>query len=228
MTAQADANTDGVHARIAVEPARDCPLRDLAESFPIRDLVPADAGSAPQLLLDTPHPSVVADREGVDPVVSTDGVTICRLPELAPTADDDPCRHDHCLAQGFGFLPVEPYSHRWTDTQFLVNVAATDSDQIEATIDRFRDSGFSVSTEQLSRGAGGVTGEAERAVVDLTTLTTRQRELARFAAERDYFDPDGPSAETIAAELDIAKATFSEHLRTVQAEVAGQLFSGEE
>lgn len=223
----AASEVDGVHARIAVQPARDCPLRDLAESFPIRDLVPADAGSAPQLVLDTPRPAAVADRPGVDPVVSTDGVTICRLPALAPTSDSDPCGHDHCLAQGFGFLPVEPYSHRWAGSRFLVNVAATDGDQIEATVDRFREAGFSVSTEQLSTGAGGVEADAERAVVDLTTLTTRQRELARFAAERDYFDPDGPSAETISAELDIAKGTFSEHLRTVQAEVAGQLFSGD-
>lgn len=226
MSARTDA--DGVHARIAVEPAGDCPLRSLAESFPIRDLVPADAGSAPQLVLDTPRPAAVADEAGVDPVVSTDGVTICRLPELAPTADSDPCSHDHCLAQGFGFLPVEPYSHRWAGTRLLVNVAAVDDDQIEATVDRFREAGFSVSTEQLSSGAGGVEADAERGVVDLTALTTRQRELARFAAEHDYFDPDGPSAETIAAELDIAKGTFSEHLRTVQSEITGQLFSGDE
>jgi hypothetical protein len=219
---------DGVHARIAVEPADDCPLRALAESFPIRDLIPADAGSAPQLVLDTPHPSAVGDETGVDPVVSTDGVTICRLPGLAPSAGGEPCSHDHCLAQGFGFLPVEPYSHRWAGTQFLVNVAATDGEQVEAAIDRFREAGFAVSTEQLSRGGDGVEADTERAVVDLTALTTRQRELARFAAERDYFDPEGPSAETIAAELDIAKATFSEHLRTVQAEVAGQLFSADE
>jgi predicted DNA binding protein len=62
-------------------------------------------------------------------------------------------------------------------------------------------------------------------VVELSSLTTRQRELARFAAERGYFDPDGPAAETVAAELDIAKATLSEHLRRVQREVASQLFS---
>jgi len=74
------------------------------------------------------------------------------------------------------------------------------------------------ATGDSPRESGG------RAVLDLDELTERQRELARAAAERDYFEPGGPTAETVAAELGITKSTLSEHLRTVQRELFDQLF----
>lgn len=76
-----------------------------------------------------------------------------------------------------------------------------------------------------------MTTSAERdddrqAVVDVGRLTDRQRELAKEAVAVGYFDPGGPSAEAVAADLDINKATLSEHLRAVQRTLARQAFSG--
>ncbi len=70
----------------------------------------------------------------------------------------------------------------------------------------------------------GVSTASEAALLDIDELTDRQREFPRAAAERGYFDTDGPSAADIAAELGIAKATLSEHLRVVQSELVRQAF----
>jgi hypothetical protein len=213
----------GVHARVAVEQPRDCPLARVVDDLPVRDLVPASGRAVPQVVVSAGATTGLADRAALDPVVVVDDGVVCRLTPLAGGAD--PCDHDHCLAHGFDFLPVEPYTHRVRGGRFELAVATTDGDRVEAAIGALRDAGFEARTEQLSRGGSGPGAASERAVVDLSSLTTRQRELARFAAERGYFDPDGPAAETVAAELDIAKATLSEHLRRVQREVAAQLFS---
>lgn len=56
-------------------------------------------------------------------------------------------------------------------------------------------------------------------------LTDRQHEVAQTATEMGYFDPDGATANEIAAELDITPSTLSSHLRTVTAKAFKHLFT---
>jgi Predicted DNA binding protein len=55
-------------------------------------------------------------------------------------------------------------------------------------------------------------------------VTDRQAEVAAVAAEKGYFNGDGASAGEIAADLDLAKSTVSEHLRTVTDTLFSQAF----
>jgi predicted DNA binding protein len=55
-------------------------------------------------------------------------------------------------------------------------------------------------------------------------VTDRQAEVAMVAAQKGYFNADGAPAAEIAAELDLAKSTVSEHLRIVTDTLFSQLF----
>ena len=56
------------------------------------------------------------------------------------------------------------------------------------------------------------------------TLTERQLEVARVAAQMGYYDKGGVSAEEVAAELGIASSTLSTHLRRINAKIFATLF----
>lgn len=72
------------------------------------------------------------------------------------------------------------------------------------------------------------TGPRARAVgsdrPDLS-LTDRQREVAHTAARMGYYEPDGASADEVAAELGISPSTLSTHLRRIMAKLFQQLFT---
>jgi len=192
------ASSNAVHARVVVRPVRDCPVTRLAGEFGIRELVaPGGPGRAPQV------------------VVRTDG---------AATA----CVHGSCLANGFGFLPIDPYHTRWEGDALRCSFAALDTREVERIIEAFGHADYVVELEQLIRAGDGapegVSAASETTLLDIDELTHRQREVARAAVERGYFDTDGPSAADIAEELGIAKATLSEHLRAVQRELVRQAF----
>lgn len=211
----------GVHAGIGIEPRESCPAADLAGDYQVHEFVHGQGGNAPRFLVAAPDDP--SDRPGVVSVLRTGDLVVCRFPELGdprPTA----CDHGRCLARGLGFLPVQPYRQRWRDGRLHVDVATSDRGTVQSIVERLREAGFDASTSHIT--LGGLESEPETALVDLSVLTSRQREVAALAAEHGYFDPDGPPADAFADELDIAKATLSEHLRTAEAELLRQIFPG--
>lgn len=213
----------GVYAELAVRP--DCPVAAVASEVPVREFVPATGGGPPRLVLERPadvpegsdSPDDPAeDEDRLRPVARTDESVVCRV------AGDVECGHDRCPACAPGGLPLDPLEVDWEDDELRLRVAAEDGDRVRRCVDAIDDE-FEVTPVRLS--TGGAAGESQRRVVlDLDHLTERQRELARAAAERGYFDPDGATAEAVAEELDITKSTLSEHLRAVQRELFDQLF----
>ncbi|WP_255151150.1 helix-turn-helix domain-containing protein [Halorarius halobius] len=226
---QGMASASTVHGRVVVYPVRDCPVTRLAAEYGLRTLVTPDRfDRAPQAVVETTETARLREL-GAHPVVRAGDVTVCRLPTLERSTGDvtaPACGHDHCLAHGFGFLPIDPYHVRWEDDHLHCSFAALDTGEIEAAVHALGDADFVVKLQQLVQsgdadgGAGGHT-----AVVDLDRLTDRQREVAAAAAERGYFDPDGPTAATVAEELGVSKSTLSEHLRVVQRELLRQTFT---
>lgn len=213
-----------VHARLTVRPTRSCPVTKLADEYGIRELVPAgEVERAPQTVVETTDPEGLRAL-GAHPVLRVGDATVCRLPSLERVdGDTAACGHDRCLAHGYGFLPVVPYHTRWTGGRLRCSFAAIDRDEIQRVVRAFGAADFLVELDQLV--PGGEEGFDRPAVLDLDQLTDRQREVARTAVERGYFDPDGPSAAELAAALDISKATLSEHLGAVEAELLTQAFT---
>lgn len=225
------ASESTVHARATVYPIRDCPVTRVAAEHGIRGLVPAGRVTRPpQVVADTTDTDGLREL-GAHPVVRVDGATVCRLPTLERHPDDrsaPACGHDHCLAHGFGFLPLDPYHVRWDGDCAHCSFAALDSGTVRRTTRTLAEADFAVELDQVvgsDRAADTETG-TDAAVYDLDQLTERQREVAARAVERGYFDPDGPAAKTVADELGVSKSTLSEHLRAVQRNLARQVFGG--
>lgn len=207
--------SEGVHARVAVEPNDGCPLECVGDEHAVTRLVPARGDDATPQVMVRADADDLADVASVEPVVETERRVVCRL-----TGDHD-CG-DRCLARGFEFLPVQPYAVRWGDDRLRLQIAAADRDEVRDTVTAFHDAGF--AAELVSAATADASDPATLAVLDLTVLTERQREAARVAVEHRYFDADGADADEVAAELGISKATLSDHLRAVRAELGEQAF----
>jgi hypothetical protein len=224
------ASSSAVHARVVVRPVRDCSVTRLAGEFGIRELVaPGETGRAPQVVVESAPQDRLIDL-GAHPIVRAGDGTVCRLPSLVRSDGEDStaCGHGSCLAHGFEFLPIDPYHTRWEGDALRCSFAALDTREVERVIEGFGTADFVVELEQLIHAGDsapeGVSAASETTILDVDELTARQREVARAAVDRGYFDTDGPSAAEIADELGIAKATLSEHLRAVQRELVRQAF----
>ena len=237
--------TDGVHAQLAVKPRDDCPLGRVVSDYAVRQFVPAGAETPPQVVLDADSvaseatEAVSVDEAALRPVEATKEAVVCRL--VDPDRGDEqanataagghadwscPDCAGRCPTGGFDFLPLRPYDHSVTDEWLRLTFAAADESELRACLRRLDDAGQAVSLETL-RAEPDDPDDAQTALVDLSDLTARQRETAALAVRQGYFESDGISAAELADQLDVAKATVSEHLRAVRAKVGRQLFPDE-
>jgi DNA-binding CsgD family transcriptional regulator len=233
---------DGIHAQLTVRPRPDCPLGRVVADYDVRRLVPAQAGTPPQVVLET-DATDAADDPVLRPVEETKETVVCRLRgDAAATTDGDEqqdedatgrddetwaCAHCpvRCLAGGFDHLPLRPYDLSVTDGRLRLAFAAVDEAELRTSMERLDDLGERVSLQSLrTDAAADDASEPPTVLVDLSDLTARQRETAALAVRRGYFEAGGVSAAEVADELDVAKATVSEHLRAVRAKVGRQLF----
>lgn len=209
----------GVHAELAVEPIDACPLATLADDLDLRRVVPGSPTGPTQVVVAPGDDERPADRArdvpGVQPVLAVETNAVCRF-------DPRACPHDPCVGNGLPFLPVEPFYLRFRDGELSCHLAACDDAEVRECISALQSAGFEVSLRQLH--ADSLPGDGSIAIVDLDELTERQRDVAAHAAARGYFAAEGPTAQTIAGELDISKSTLSAHLRAVRQKVDMQLF----
>jgi len=112
--------------------------------------------------------------------------------------------------------------------ELLVSFVLTGHEELQAIVDECEAAGLGVELRRLcvDRGDRSATDDSCRDVVpvDLAGVTDRQAEIATVAAKKGYFNGDGASAGEIAADLDLAKSTVSEHLRTVTDTLFSQAF----
>ncbi|SDM81133.1 HTH DNA binding domain-containing protein [Halogranum gelatinilyticum] len=215
---------DGVHVELAARPTRDCPAAALARDYPVRGFVDGDAGNAPQVVVEASADADLGERAGVTPVLAADGTVVCRVPALAES-EPAGCDHGHCLFRGLGFLPVQPYRRQWVDGRLQLSIAATDRGAVAESVARLDEAGFETTTERIVHS--DARAGSDTAVVDLDTLTDRQREVADLAADCGYFSSDSPPADDLASKLGISRGTFSGHLRAAEATLFAQVFGNE-
>lgn len=158
------------------------------------------------------------------PALQTAEWTLFRLPGFGLPDEDDPdatdrcpscvvCEVTECILSGFDDLPVAPYNRQWSNGVLSLSFAFSDRDELEATVRSLRGMGFRVDLKSLSEVDSRVDLGANL-LVDMGTLTPRQREVIQLAVRRGYFSSGGAGAAELAAELDISASTFSEHVRT--------------
>ena len=166
----------------------------------------------------------------VDAAAAETGAGAPAAPSSPPPADDVAC--DDCSCEGlpsaFANFPVSPRRTEMEDGELRLSFVLTGHEELQAIVDECGAAGLGVELRRLcvDRGDRSAEGDSCRDVVpvDLAGVTDRQAEVAAVAAEKGYFDGDGASAAEIAADLDLAKSTVSEHLRTVTDTLFSQAF----
>lgn len=140
-------------------------------------------------------------------------------PEGESTCDSCTCAE---FLPAFSSLPVSPREMQIDDGELISTFVLTGYDELQAVIDAL--SAAEIRRILVDRDADDGDGQSDVVPIDLSDVTERQAAVAAVAVEKGYFDPDGPTADEIAADLDLAKSTVSEHLRLVTATVLSQLF----
>lgn len=196
----------GVHASIAVE--SDCPAATAAADLGADRVVPGVDDSRPQAVV--PDPGAAADHARVAAVVPRGRDAVCRL----RGCDGD------CPVCDLDFLPVEPLQVRCAGGELVFDLVATGGDEVRAVVSALEGPAADVEPLKLAAPDGDGAGTA---VVDLSALTARQRQVAAAALERGYFQRDADPA-ALAADLGVSQSTLSEHLRAVQSELFRQVF----
>jgi len=96
---------------------------------------------------------------------------------------------------------------------------ATDVTELQEIIGALREAFPAVDVRRLLRSDHEQPDE-ELLFVDRGRLTDRQREVLETAHRMGYFDhPKGANAGEVAAELDISRSTFAEHLAAAQSKL---------
>ncbi|WP_418280257.1 helix-turn-helix domain-containing protein [Halorubrum sp. DTA98] len=244
--------TDGIHVQLAVSACDRCPVATLSKGTAVEDLrvdpvdqtvefVAADPPTDPPTTLeivefagqahgryDLPREAAATDggvrmaHDSVDQRTADQRVANQRTADADSTCGDCSCGG---LSAAFAAFPVSPREAHMSDGELIVSFVLTGHEELEAIVDGFEDAGLCVELRRLLVDRGGDDERADVVPVDLAAVTDRQAEVAAVAAERGYFEPDGASAEEIAADLDLAKSTVSEHLRLVTATLFSQLFA---
>ncbi|HET7323670.1 MAG TPA: helix-turn-helix domain-containing protein [Halococcus sp.] len=243
-------SSSGLFARVAVRPGYDCPIRRLAEDGHVHEFRPGRSdGHPPQIVVEPPNEECGGPLTNypIEEITWVGGSVICRLPTVGPvslfesseetTTDESvdgefpPVCENYgggsCLGYGFSFLPVEPYRFYWRGGWLQLHFAVSEYPMLQRTVERLDDAGFDIALRQIIHSERarelGEDAESMTAVVDLSTLTERQRQVAATAIEMGYFTPDGDAAG-IASKLDISQPTLSRHLRVVIRKILSQLF----
>lgn len=140
-----------------------------------------------------------------------------RLYRVAHDADAD-CP---CVCLGEFETPIDRYFAQSGRLEVVFH--ARDFEQLQAIVAEFRERYHEVDIQRMVRAPTGGAPRDE-VFVDRAKLTERQLEAVQTAYDRGYFEqPRSANASEIAAELDIAVSTFSEHLVAAQRKLIGDI-----
>lgn len=161
--------------------------------------------------------SAVADVDGLAVLASheRDGRRRCEILADAPTPE--------AITAGQGARFERTVAERGHAT---VTLSVPDDGTIETVVDalerRYDEAAVSTVWTQRSDRARGPDDDP------LAPLTDRQREVLQHAFHVGYFSqPRDTSATELAAQLDVARATATQHLRTAQRKVFGEIVAEE-
>lgn len=200
----------GIRATVAFSNPGDCPIAAVSktadsaiEQVSTSVSLPGGTGSVTEFLASGPPP----ERDDVETVFDYGNATLYRIRH--EEKEQCPCE---CLGR-FG-CPVHRYVAE--DGTLTLVFHASEFETLQAVMAEFRDQYAPVDVQRLLQPPLDGTPE-ERVFVNRGKLTDRQHEVLTTAHEMGYFErPKRANATEIAAELDIAQSTFTEHLMAAQ------------
>ncbi|WP_423743966.1 helix-turn-helix domain-containing protein (plasmid) [Haladaptatus sp. SPP-AMP-3] len=223
--------TVGLDVRVGIKPTGHCPIVDISEEGLVADFVPGSGGGIPaQISVEAERAGEVDDWPHLSQTLQTTSHTYYRLSGFGQAIDDgdigcSSCRNcavTTCLLNRFPSLPADPYEVFWRERRLCLSFALRDRRELSALIESFRTGGYSIELQHLLHG-DSEPGAESNVVLDLRTLTGRQRDALELAISGDYFGPEGSDALELADELGISPSTFSTHVRLAVRKLLCQL-----
>jgi hypothetical protein len=225
---------DTIQVTLATSVCDRCPVGALSERTPLREVrvdpvdervdfvtddVPSDQSGEVELLefAGEAHGRYALNHEGHGRSVSNGDTN-------QPGSEHDGGGSCACNAflPAFSSFPVPPHETRIDDGELIATFVLTGYDELQSTIDALG----SAEIRQVLVDRDASDGESNVVPIDLSGVTERQATVAAVAVQEGYFEPNGATADEVAAHLDVAKSTVSEHLRIVTTTVLSQLFGG--
>lgn len=224
--------TDTILVKLATSACDRCPVGALSERTPLREVRVDPIDERVDFVVDKPSADQPSDLEllefageahgryylkddGHDRDVSDDDTSLL-------DSECDGC--DSCDCNGFlsafSSFPVSPRETRIDDGELIATLVLTGYDELQSIVNALG----SMEIRQVLVEGDATDGRSSVVPIDLSEVTRRQATVATVAVENGYFEPNGATADEVAAELDLAKSTVSEHLRLVTATVLSQLF----
>ncbi|SDX86369.1 helix-turn-helix domain-containing protein [Halobellus clavatus] len=210
----------GIRAEVTVESPPDCPAAQAsaaadAPAASVTKSAPTDpeAPATEEIVLETDASAASID-ESLAALDSEFSAVFSYGDERVYRFERERDRLCFCEAvEAFG-CPVRNVHTR--EGNLVISFHAPDIDTLRRVISRLDERWSGVSVHRLVRSGDDRDG-ADLVLVDRSDLTERQREVIETAHELGYFEhPKGANAGDVAAELDIALSTFSEHLAAAQ------------
>jgi hypothetical protein len=125
------------------------------------------------------------------------------------------------ISEGFtdrGFVPAGPVDAR-DDVEYWTLLTSHDRDAVESHLDRIRAAwDAQITVTSVTRGARAT----EESPLPLDSLSSRQREVFRYARANGYYEhPRETDVGSVAAALGLSSSTVHEHLRKAEAKLLG-------
>lgn len=204
----------GIRAELRVDADGTCPVADTAaetgtSTFSVSKSVAPDGSETvtEEFMLDTADADTDAVDEEMDAVFTYGSKTAYRFSRSRGRGC--PCE---CVEQ-FDCPVVDVHTH---DGMLYLVFHAADMAALQNVITSLRAEFSQVDIRRLLRTRGDGSSH-DLVFVDRGRLTERQREVLRTAHGMGYFErPKGANAGEVAAELDISRSTFTEHLAAAQ------------
>jgi predicted DNA binding protein len=199
----------GIRAEVHVERPGDCQVAAVSSAGDVLDVVRSPTGP------DELTVEVTLDRNGdvpdlPEPVFELDTEAVYRLHKNG---------EGECVCQFVERLGSPVRDVAVADGTVTVCFLAADLDSLQYVIRGLKERFGGVSICRLTRSESTRCAD-DLVYVDRSSLTERQREVLQVAHERGYFDhPRGANACEVADHLDIAPATFGEHLAAAQRKI---------
>lgn len=200
--------SEGIRATVAFPDPGDCPVAacstgERSVEAVSTSVAPPASGAVTDILLTGPVP----DRDDIEPVFEYGSQTLCRAAHGDPA--ECPCAH-----LGEHGCPV--YRYTAEDGALTLVFHAAGFEQLQTVVADLRERYPPVDVRRLLQPP--LSGDPDEQVfVNRGRLTDRQHEALVTAYEMGYFErPKRANASEVAAELDIAQSTLTEHLVTAQ------------
>lgn len=219
MEATGEQASAGIRTEVQISKPGDCPVA--AASAEARSSITSVSRSIPSEGVVHEDFTISSDSEvgslAATPIFDTGTTTTYRFERTR----ERPCACES--VERFDF-PIADVTAR--NGSLFLTFYAPDMGTVKEIVAVLREQYDDVSIHHLSRT--GTADEQDLAFVDRSALTDRQLEVLETAHEMGYFHhPKGANAGEVAAALDIAPSTLSEHLAAAQSKVMDSILTGD-